>query len=161
MTDRGPVKSVRAVATIAGLPRDIAERELKLAGRLLELRPDQLVVDELPGDQGPGNVFTVEVESASGTEVFTAFGQRGVRAEEVARDAARQAKHFLDHDVPVGEHLADQLLLPMALARGGAYVTDELSLHATTNVGTIGKFLDVRIEAREVGRRRIEVRVCA
>ena len=93
------------------------------------------------------------------TEVVTSFGQKGVSAERVGRLAAEEAVRYLSADVPVGEHLADQLLLPMALAGGGAYVTGPLSLHATTNIETIRRFLDVLIEVREVGASRFEVRV--
>jgi RNA 3'-terminal phosphate cyclase (ATP) len=157
--ERGAIRRRLARATIAGLPRDIVDRELKVAARVLALRPDELTVDELPADQGPGNLVTVEVEAERLTEVFTAFGARGTRAEDVARAAATEAKHYLSREVPVGEHLADQLLLPMALAGGGAFVTGPLSLHATTNVATIRRFLDVAIEVREVGKETFEVRV--
>ena len=157
--DRGPVRRRLATATVAGLPREIAERELKVIARVCDLRPDELRVDELPADQGPGNLVHVEVESEQLTEVFTAFGARGRPAEDVAREAAREAKRYFDHDAPVGEHLADQLLLPMALAGSGAYVTGPPSPHATTNVETIRRFLDVPIAVEEVARRTYRVRV--
>jgi RNA 3'-terminal phosphate cyclase (ATP) len=157
--ERGPVRRRLATATIAALPREIAERELKVVARVCELRPEELRIDELPPDQGPGNIVNIEVESDHLTEVFTAFGARGKRAEDVAREAARDAKRYLDHDAPVDEHLADQLLLPMALAGGGAYLTGPLSLHATTNVETIQRFLDVPIAVEEVARRQFRVQV--
>jgi RNA 3'-terminal phosphate cyclase (ATP) len=46
----------------------------------------------------------------------------------------------------VGEHLADQLLVPMALAGAGAFVSLPPTQHALTNAEVIRKFLDVRIE---------------
>lgn len=157
--DRGPVRRRLATATIAGLPREIAERELKVVARVCDLRPDELKIDELPPDQGPGNLVHIEAESAQLTEVFTAFGARGTRAEDVARQAARDAKRYLDHETPVDEHLADQLLLPMALAGSGAFLTGPLSLHATTNIDTIRRFLDVPITVEEVARRQVRVQV--
>src|SRR5258706_1578245 len=99
LNERGPVRRTLAGATIAGLPRDIAERELKLAGRLLDLKGNELAVEELPHDQGPGNLVTIEVEAAEVMTVFTSFGGKGIRAEEVARDACRQAKRYLERDV--------------------------------------------------------------
>jgi RNA 3'-terminal phosphate cyclase (ATP) len=126
---------------------------------VLKLSADDLAIEELPADQGPGNVVTVEVESEHVTEVFTAFGAKGIGAEEVARDAARQAKRYIDLDVPVDEHLADQLLLPLALAKGGSYLTGDLSLHATTNIETLRQFIDVAIELRQVARHQNEVHI--
>jgi RNA 3'-terminal phosphate cyclase (ATP) len=148
---RGPVVRRRATATVAGLPRGIAERELKTLARLLELRPDTCRVEELPADQGPGNLVNVELESAELTEVFTAFGEKGVPAERLVRELAREVRAYEGHGAPVGEHLADQLLLPLALAGGGRYLTGPLSLHATTNVETIRKFLEVRIGTEMTG----------
>jgi RNA 3'-terminal phosphate cyclase (ATP) len=159
ITERGAAQPPRATATIAGLPRDIAQRELKLAARLLSLSPSALTVEELPAEQGPGNLFTIQTPARHVTTIFTAFGAKGIAAEDVARDACRQATRYLDRSVPVDEHLADQLLLPMSLAGGGMFVTTELSLHATTNIDTIKRFIDVRIEVEEVARHRFCVRI--
>jgi RNA 3'-terminal phosphate cyclase (ATP) len=60
----------------------------------------------------------------------------------VADKAVREMRTYLKTDVPVGEHLADQLLLPLALAGSGSYRTLPLSLHARTQVELIPEFLD-------------------
>ena len=91
----------------------------------------------------PGNVLTLEIESEHLTEVFTGIGERGVRAETIAERAAEEARAYLDAGAPVGEHLADQLLIPFALAGGGAFSTGQPSLHTTTNIEVIKMFLDV------------------
>ena len=148
LNERGLVTRRRATATVAGLPRAIAERELTEVGRALKWGPESLAVNELPEAYGPGNLLTIEVGAEHVTELFTAFGRRGVRAEQVAQEAAQQANRYLDApDVPVGDCLADQLLLPLALARGGSYRTLPLTMHARTNIDVIGMFLDVKIEA--------------
>ncbi len=133
---------------MAGLPRRIAERELAVVGRELGWPPESLAVRELPADQGPGNVLILEIVAEQVTEVFTGFGQRGVSAEAVARGAAAQAGEYLAAGVPVGRHLADQLLLPLAIAGGGSFVTLPLSPHATTNLEVIRAFLDVEVAVR-------------
>ena len=76
---------------------------------------------------------------------------RNTMLSEMARyvgDSA-EARAYLTHDVPVGEHLADQLLIPLALA-GGAYTTGPLSLHTTTNIEVIKKFLPVEITTTQL-----------
>ena len=57
------------------------------------------------------------------TEVFTGFGEKGVSAEQVAKGAVERARIYLASPVAVGRHLADQLLLPLALAGGGEFTT--------------------------------------
>lgn len=151
LDERGDIRRVTATAVIAGLPRHVAERELKVTRTGLDLSPDSLVIRELSSDQGPGNVLLIEIESEHVTEIITSFGSRGVRAEDVAASAVAEAKRYLTANVPVGEHLADQLLLPLALARAGSFVTLPLSRHATTNIEVIQKFLPVEFQVQATG----------
>ena len=82
------------------------------------------------------------IESEGLTEVFTALGKRGLPAEQVASQAVEAAKDYLASNIPVGHYLADQLLLPLALAGSGAFVTGEPSLHTTTNMTVIQYFTE-------------------
>jgi len=50
-------------------------------------------------------------------------------------------------DAPVGEYLADQLVLPFALAGGGSFRSAFLSEHTTTNIDTVSAFVKTKIEA--------------
>jgi len=152
LTERGNVRRREGRVVVAGLPQHIVEREMDTAAQVAGWPREAFRAEQLPAEWGPGNVVLLEVESEGLTEVFSSVGQRGISAERVARDAARQAVRYLEAGVPVGDCLADQLLLPMALAGGGAYVTLPLTRHSRTNIEVIRMFLDVRIEAREVGK---------
>jgi RNA 3'-terminal phosphate cyclase (ATP) len=104
----------------------------------------------------PGNVLLIVIEGESTTEVVTGFGIKGVSAEKVASDACDEAERYLQSDVPVGSHLADQLLIPMALAGGGSFRTLAPSAHTQANASVVRRFLDVPIaleaEAEDVYR---------
>lgn len=156
---RGAIIERRARALVAHLPRHIAERELKTVGGHLNWSPNELHVEEISDSAGPGNVLFVEIEAEHVTAVFTGFGRKRARAEQVATETADEAKRWLTHGAPVGEHLADQLMLPLALAGGGGFTTGPPSLHATTQVETLGLFLDVpmRLEQAEGRQWRFEV----
>ena len=156
---RGALIDKRVVARVAGLPRGIAVRELEAANGLLSWEPESMSPEVLPKDQGPGNVVMIEVGYERSRELFVAVGERGVRAESVAERVAREALAWIDAGVPVGEHLADQLLVPMALVGGGRFVTVEPSLHTVTNAQVIGRFLPVAITTRQLDERRWEVTV--
>jgi RNA 3'-terminal phosphate cyclase (ATP) len=147
-----PPQVVRAVAVVARLPRHIAERELDELRRLLRLPSERCKILVVENSASPGNVLLVECSSADVTEVFAGFGQRGVRAEQVARDVARDVQRYLRAVVPVGPYLADQLLLPMALAGGGAFRTVEPTLHTLTNIEVIQRFLPVHIWRQQESR---------
>jgi RNA 3'-terminal phosphate cyclase (ATP) len=149
LTKRGKLLSQRATAIVANLPAHIAERELRHIGRKLNWKDDCLRADLINDKRGPGNVVALEIECEKVTEVFTGFGERGRPAEEVAYQALIQAKHYLASEAATGEYLADQLLLPLALAGGGAFTANTLSSHTKTNIETIQKFLDVRFTVTE------------
>lgn len=144
LVQRGRLLGRAARGIVARLPPHIAQREVRTALESLDWPDDCGAVEEVPG-RGPGNVLLIEIHSEEVVEVFTGFGQKGVAAETVARQAAAEARRYLASDVPVGQHLADQLLLPMALARGGRFRTLAPSQHTRTNIETLRRFLDVRV----------------
>ncbi|HEX7836928.1 MAG TPA: RNA 3'-terminal phosphate cyclase [Kofleriaceae bacterium] len=146
LVETGPVASRRATAILSRLPSHVAEREHAIVRERLGFSAAECEVREVRG-AGPANVLLIELERAGGRELVSAFGEKGLRAERVAQHACDDAAAFLAADVPVGAHLADQLLLPLAIAGGGRFRSMPLSLHATTNIATIREFLDVAIEA--------------
>ena len=160
LLERGKVVRRQATAMFAQVPFDVAKRELETVGRKLGWLAEERRVEELKRSPGPGNALTLEIESEHVTEVFTAFGERGVRAEDVAEAAAEEARVYLEVGVPVGHHLCDQLLLLLALARGGSCRTLPLDGHAQTQLETFAHFLDVKISVAEVSPqvREVEVR---
>lgn len=144
LVERGPA-TLLARALMAALPDHIAKRELQIVRERLGLDRDQCRIDRLPDGAGPGNALLIEIAAPGGTEIVSGFGRKGVPAEQIAADTADQAAAFLAADVPVGAHLADQLLVPMALAGGGLFRTVAPTAHATTNADVIRQFLDVTI----------------
>ena len=117
------------------------------------LKREWTTAESVEGSRGPGNIATIEIECDHVTEVFTGFGERGVRSEAVAEKAVQQARRYLGSEAAVADYLADQLLIPMAMAGGGSFTTLPLSRHATTNIEVIVKFLEVAIETSQMGDR--------
>jgi RNA 3'-terminal phosphate cyclase (ATP) len=156
---RGEVLDRRAKAVVANLPISIAERELNVIARKMSWPREWMKAESVERSPGPGNVVTIEIECEHVTEVFTGFGQRGLRSEAVAEKAGEQARRYIASEAAVGEYLADQLLIPMAMAGIGSFTSLPLSRHATTNIEVIGKFLDVTIEASQLADRVWSVEV--
>ncbi|HAA58990.1 MAG TPA: RNA 3'-phosphate cyclase [Myxococcales bacterium] len=79
---------------------------------------------------------------------FDAFGRKGLPAEEVGKDAARQVLAFLETDAVLDEHASDQMLLPLAMATSPSqFTTTTRSGHLETNADIIKHFLPhVQIE---------------
>lgn len=140
----GAVLKRQARALVAGVPGHVGERELQRVGKRLGWSDDELHLQFIDNDQGPGNALLLEITCAAVTEVFCAFGQPRVGAERVADLAVDEARTWLTSGAAVGEHLSDQLLLPMALAGGGSFSAPLLSEHLMSNIEVIQQFLPVR-----------------
>ena len=159
LLERGNIIHKTARASVANLPVKIANRELKVIREKLEWGRELLKAVNVENSQGPGNILTVEIESDNITEVFTGFGEKGISAEKVAKRAVKSVQEYLAFDVPVGRYLADQLLIPMALAGGGKFRTLSPTKHTTTNAEIIKKFIDVEIAMNEYDQNQWEIEI--
>ena len=145
LPERGAIRQRRARALLSKLPTHVGERELAGVREQLGWSAEECHVESAANPVGPGNALLLEIEAEQVTEVFSSFGERGRTAEQVAHEAAEAASAWLAAEVPVDEHLADQLLLPLALAGGGSFRTVRPSLHFTTNAAIIERFLSVAV----------------
>jgi len=149
LLQRGEVRSQRTTALISQLRPSIALRELDVLCNVLGWdrasgRPQMI---EQP--HGPGNALLAIIESEHVTEVVTGFGERGLPAESIAERVAAETRRYLKAGVPVGAHLADQLLLPLAFGRGGTFRTLKPTAHFTTQVELLRMFLGTKVTATE------------
>ncbi len=158
LSDGGEITLRRIRASVANLPFEIAERESANAVRLLSWPPETAEPRSMEGD-GPGNLLAVTVGSEHVTEMFTGFGARGVSAEALVETTVREVRDYLVAKAPVGPHLADQLLLPMAMAGGGTFVTCAPSAHTRTSIAVIEKFLPVEIAAEPIDEPRWRITI--
>ena len=157
LTRRGEILNKTARAFVANLPEKIAAREIKIVRKLLGWENCEVV--NVPDSHGPGNVLTLTVESENITEVFTGFGVKGVTAERVAKRCVGRVKSYLAADVPVGKYLADQLLIPLAMAGAGTFITQPPSRHTMTNIEIVKQFLDLNINCTEMDDRRWQISI--
>ncbi len=149
LLERGKLQQCSATALVSQLPTHIATRELHVLREKLAWKSRYLRVEEVRNPFGPGNVLTAIVESEQITEVFSGFGERGVRAEKVASRVVKNIREYLQSQAPVGRYLADQLIIPMALAGGGKFRTLSPDQHTPTNIEVVKQFLGVQITMQQ------------
>lgn len=158
LNERGKLKTIKAKAYVANLPDQIAERELSVIRARFPDVGDNVQVVRADNSPGPGNIVTIEMEYENITELITGFGEVNKRAEKVGSEVAEQARKYLASDAPVGKYLADQLMIPFALAGGGEFVTLPLSRHAQTNLEVIRLFKPSNIIVNEWQPRAYKVK---
>ncbi len=161
LEERGAVLDQQARCLLAGVPGHVGARELERLAKRLKLPEEALHFVHLPQEHGPGNTLLLEVRCEQLSEVFAAFGQPRVRAEKVADQVTEQARDWLGSGTAVAEHLADQLLLPMALAGGGSFTTPRRTAHLDSNIQVIEAFMPIRIHCEPLGPQCLRVSVQA
>ncbi len=153
-----PPQVTAAICALAKLPQHIADRELAVLADAFALTDQQLQTVELTRSSSPGNVLYAECSDGKVTELHSVCGEKGIPAEEVARKLVAEVETYLQADAPVGPHLADQLLVPLAIGGGGEFDCGELTPHATTNMEVIRKFVDADFSVEQLeGTNRVRV----
>jgi RNA 3'-terminal phosphate cyclase (ATP) len=158
MTERGGVERIWGIATVTNLPSHIPQRMANRAENVLAEQGLQARVEprRLRG-AGPGAGIFLLAEHEHAVAGFTAYGRKGLPAERVAEAACQDLLQHHHSGAPIDPHLADQLVLPMALAEGESrLVTSAVTQHLLTNVWAVRQFLgcSVRVEGQrgEPGR---------
>lgn len=153
---------VRAFATIlsAQLPDVVPDRMARAIKKRMTWSPKDIRTVRVTDSVSPGGSVILTFEHRGITEVFVEHAAQGVPSEVVVKRAARRAQNWMAAEAPVGLFLADQLLLPMALTRGGRFVAQGITEHTQTNIGVIEAFLGPCIEVGppSEGGREIVVR---
>jgi RNA 3'-terminal phosphate cyclase (ATP) len=150
LLERGETR-VHARALVALLGANIAKRELRVVRERLGIEPEPCQAETGETSVGPGNVLMIMIEGETVSEVVTGFGVKGVSAEKVAEHACNEVQAHLAAGVHVGIHLADQLLIPMALVGRGTFRTRKPTAHTMTNADVIQRFLDVSVAVEHEG----------
>ena len=141
--ESGKLIGKNAKVLLSQLPMHIAQRELDALKKHLNWKNECFHIFEVKAAFSAANLISILLEYENVNEVITVFGERGLKAEKVAKNVAALVETYCTVNVPVGEHLADQLLLPMALAGEGEFVTVTPSQHSLTNMQIIESFLPV------------------
>jgi RNA 3'-terminal phosphate cyclase (ATP) len=153
--ERGELRQVTGVAAVTNLPSHIPQRMANRAMNLLQQAGIPGRVEALrERGAGPGAGIWLTADYEAGPAGFSALGERGKPAERVAEEAVERLlrHHRAGNQAVVDPHLADQLILPLAVAGGSsAYGTSEITAHTTTNAHIVRQFVDARIGVEQTG----------
>jgi len=113
--------------------------------KILDSEPEDLTVVEATSSPGPGGILMLESAYENVTELCSSVLEPGRHSGLPASHAAQQLKAWQKSRTPVGIHLADQLLLPLAMAGKGRFATCTSSdhTHSHSHLELIPRFLPV------------------
>ncbi len=144
LLERGELVQRLAIAKVADVPEQVARRELDRVQHKLGWHGDELRSAKVSAF-GAGNMLSLQLQFANVTHVEDSLGELRVSAERVANRAIGAVTRYLEQQAPVGEYLADQLLVPMVLGAGGEFRCTQISGHTRTNIAVINQMLGAKV----------------
>lgn len=138
MPRSGAFNAGKVDALVAGIPFDIADRELKAARKgLADWHDEAFAPIHLPAETGPGNAIIIEAEFNHVTEVMSGFGKLGVPVKRRSHIASKRMAGYLASHPFAKPYPQEQMLLFFAMAERGESITVALSEHTSTVVHLI------------------------
>ncbi len=146
--ERGALRRIGGRALTANLPDHVAARMAETAARALEPAGVPVDIDvHRAGAACPGAALFLVADYEGARTGASALGRRGRPAEDLAREAAHALLACHRSGAAVDAHLADQILVPAALADGpSAFTVERVTPHLVTNAWVIESFGLARVE---------------
>lgn len=151
-SQRGKLESVKGISAVANLPVEIAERQKKsvLKALVSENINPKIEVESVEA-QGQGTYVFLQAGFEHCNAGFSALGERGKPADKVGEEAVQKLLEFNTSAYAVDEHLGDQLVPLMALARGKSVAKTKKTEHLLSNIRVCESLLGVKFsDAGEV-----------
>ncbi len=153
MRTRGRLERVFGTAVGCNLPAHIPQRMVNrarnLLGAALPGTPLELHPQRVRGASVGAGIFLAAAYT-NGRGGAGALGKRGMPSEVVAERAVRALLAFHRSEAAVDRHLADQLVVPLALAEGpSALRAEAITAHCRTQLAVVRAFLPRRIHLDE------------
>jgi RNA 3'-phosphate cyclase len=152
--ERGPVTRIRGRVCSLGLPAHIGQRMREAALATLGAaghREAGLELEVVPSGRSEGCAIVLWAECEGGRRLAgSGLGRRGKRAEEVGREAAGALIRELSGRGAVDSHLADQLIVWVALADGPSeFTTSRVTDHLRSAAQVAEAVVGARVEIEE------------
>ncbi len=148
---RGSLRGVRGKLVVSRLPEDVVRR---CRGRADVLLGESGLFAEWTSERlpaaSPGICLEIFADFGVLSAGFLSLGKRGKPAEQLAEEAVGALVSFLGSGAAVEMHLADQLVLPLALAPGASrFSVERISSHLLTVLDVVRLFLpDVEVAVK-------------
>ncbi len=144
---RGILHKIQALSAVSNLDIEIARRQAHQGQRRLEQQGLSVETKiETMKAPSPGTTYLLLAEFENSQVCYFSLGARGKPAEQVANETVDTFLNFMTKAAAIDEHLADQLLLPLALTGKAAHFTiHKITSHFLTNIKVIQAFKKIEI----------------
>ena len=148
LIERGNVNryDIRSIASKSLEKAKVAERQIEGAKKVIPKFDCEYF--EYVDAFSPGSTTHIHTHCDNSILGATVYGERGIPAEKIGEETARNLMKQIDSNACLDEHMADQILFYLALA-GGSVSVAEITNHCKTNMWVIEKFLPMKFEIND------------
>ncbi len=147
LIERGRLIRIKGFSAVSNLPLSIAERQKAEGLRILKdngLDAEMEIIDA--PSIGRGTFFFLIAEYENSTSGFSSLGERGKKAEEVAKEACEEFLSFHRSGMSLDPRLADQIIPYLAFTKAeSSFTTSRITRHLLTNIWIVKQFLSIEI----------------
>jgi RNA 3'-terminal phosphate cyclase (ATP) len=147
LLERGKLEEVWGISAASRLPDHIIQRQKDQAIARLRARHIKAEIDAIQAPSvGPGTVLFLLAQYEHLAAGFVGYGRLRYPAEKVADDAADAFEQHLTSKQALDPHLADQIILPLALVPGtSSFTTSQITRHLLTVGWVVEQMLPRRV----------------
>ena len=146
LAERGKFQKILVISGASESLKDKKVAQRQIAGVREVLGKLKLPIEEkieYYDTRCPGSQICLAAEFENTVIGTDNLGKLGKRAEDVGKEAALELLKEQKSGACLDEHLGDQILVYMALAKGKSSITvSEITNHCKTNIWVIGKFIE-------------------
>jgi RNA 3'-terminal phosphate cyclase (ATP) len=151
LVERGEVKKIKGISIAGSLPKNVAERQANAAKEFLKKKGFENVEIEVKSVEtfSPGTSITLWAECENSILGSDNIGKKGVRAEKIGEDCARELINSIESKAALDKFMADQIIPFLALAEGESEISvEKITDHCSTNIFVVEKILGVKFEVK-------------
>ncbi|MEM9103849.1 MAG: RNA 3'-terminal phosphate cyclase [Pseudomonadota bacterium] len=149
LVERAQATQQQAIGIVSRLPLNILEREFTIIKKQLDWHQAKFMKLSVDAP-GPGNALLMQYITEQHCTTIESTGKKGISAEAIAKKLSKKMRSFIQSQACVDSYLADQLLLPMALAGTGEFSTPAITEHTKTNIAIIEQMTDIRFSTEKL-----------
>ncbi|MEM3195334.1 MAG: RNA 3'-terminal phosphate cyclase [Metallosphaera sp.] len=157
LTEFGKLSEIAGISHSTSLPPHVAKRQIQGTLRILnQLKvPTKIIEDtETTGTVGSGIVLAARGDSVIGS---SSLGERGVSAEKIGENAAKDLISELSSGAAVDSHMSD-ILITLSSLTNLDYIGSSFTLHAMTNLEVVKRFVRVNVDLQGHSPFRLKIR---
>ncbi len=146
LVDKMETKAVSGISVVSNLPQSIAERQKNAALEVIGRTGLMAEIETFSvSSYSPGTFLFLQARTKECVAGFSSLGEKGKKAETVGKEAAEEFVRYYHTASCLDHHLADQIVLYLANAKGKSlFTTSLITEHLLTNLQIIERFLDIR-----------------